>query len=114
MTIAWNQVEKHLQDHKRDIGWKGGPCVRLSLKTGEKYFVYRTIESSESIYAALAFLPEETIDENPKFHFIAVDPKEIYLIEAFEPEPRRPEALKRLNFTVVGARANTERLERKP
>ena len=71
------------------------------------------VAATDSVYAALTFLPEETIDENPRFHFIAVDPKEIYLIEAFEPEPRRPEQLKRLNFTVAGARATTERLEKK-
>jgi len=114
MTIPWTQVEKHLQDHRREIGWKGGPCLRLSLKSGEKFLIFRTVESNDSVYAALTFLPEETIDENPKFHFIAVDPKEIYMIEAFEPEPRRPEQLKRLNFTVQGARASTERIEKKP
>jgi hypothetical protein len=112
MTIPWTQVEKYLQDHKREIGWKGGPCLRLHLKSGETFLIYRTVESNENLYAALTFLPEETIDENPRFHFIAVDPKEIYLIEAFEPEPRRPEQLKRLAFTVVSGRGGTDRFEK--
>lgn len=113
MSIPWNQVERHLQEHKREIGWKGGPCLRVSLKSGEKYLVFRTVESTDTMFAALTYVNEETIDENPKFRLIAVDPSEIYLIEAFEPEPRRPEQLKRLSFTVQGARANTERLEKK-
>ena len=115
MTIAWTQIEKYIQDHRREVGWKGGPCVRLTLRNGEKFLIFRTIESTESLFAALTFLTEETIDENPRFHLIAVEPKEISHFEAFEPEPRRPEQLKRLSFTVdrAGARANTERLEKK-
>ena len=112
MSVPWHQVEKHVQEHKKEIGWKGGPCLRVSIKTGEKYLIFRTIEANESVFSALAFPPEDTIDENPRFLFIAVDPKEIYMIEAFEPEPRRPEQLKRLAFTVAGARLSTERLDK--
>ncbi len=111
MSLAWNQVEKHLQDHRKDVGWKSGPCLRISLKSGEKFLVFRTIETSETLFGALIYSPEETIDENPRFHYIAVDPKEIYMYEAFEPEPRRPEQLKRLTFSVN--RVGTERIEKK-
>jgi hypothetical protein len=100
MSLPWNQIEKYIQEHKREIGWKGGPCLRISLKGGDKYLIFRIVESTENLFAALAFLPEETTDENPRLHFVAVDPREIYLMDAFEPEPRRPEQHKRLNFTV--------------
>ena len=109
MSLPWPQIEKHLQEHRREIGWKGGPCVRISLRTGEKYLIFRNLVSDEHLFAALAFLPEETIDENPKFHYVALDPKEIIMIEAFEPEPRRPEQLKRLSFTVASARDKTDK-----
>jgi hypothetical protein len=111
MSLSWSQVEKHLQDHRKDVGWKGGPCLRVSLKSGDKFLVYRALEASEGVFAALCYTPEETIDENPKFHYVAVDPKEISMFEAFEPEPRRPEQLKRLTFSVN--RANTDRIEKK-
>ena len=106
MSLTWNQVEKHIQDHRKEIGWKGGPCLRLSLKSGEKFLVFRVIESTDTLFAALCYLPEETIDENPRFHYLALDPSDIYMFEIFEPEPRRPEQLKRLSFTVTSARAD--------
>ncbi|HZU96343.1 MAG TPA: hypothetical protein VFF73_06620 [Planctomycetota bacterium] len=113
MSLAWNQIERQLQEHRREIGWKGGPCVRISLKAGEKYLVFRVVESTDTVFAALTFLPEETIDENPRLQLVAIDPKEIYLIEAFEPEPRRPEQLKRMSLSVAKI-DKTERIEKKP
>lgn len=110
MSLNWQQIEKHLQDHRKEIGWKGGPCVRVSLKSGEKFLVVRVVESSERVFSALTYLAEETVDENPRFLYVAIDPAEIYLIEAFEPEPRRPEQLKRFTFVVS---RQTERIDKK-
>src|SRR5205823_14062460 len=94
----------------KEIGWKGAPCVRMTLKSGEKFFIFRAIEATEQIFSALTFLPDETIDENPRFHFVAVDPAEIALYEAFEPEPRRPEQLKRLSsFAAISSKAEKDR-----
>jgi hypothetical protein len=112
MSIPWQQVEKFIYEHRKEIGFKGAPCVRLSTKGGEKYLIYRSIEVTESLFAALAFLPEETIDENPRFKLVALDPQEIAIIEVFEPEPRRPEQLRRFSMSVQRP-AVTEKLEKK-
>jgi len=105
--IPWQTVEKQLQDHRRDAGWKGGPCLRIRLKTGESYLIHRVMEWSESCLTALAYLPAETLDESvARFTFLAVDPGEVYLYEAFEPEPRGPDQLKRL---TISPRERTER-----
>jgi hypothetical protein len=115
MSITWKSVEKHLIEHRRDLGWKGAPCVRLALKSGEKFFIFRTLESTEEFFAALVYVNEETIDETPRFHYMAIDPEQIAFMEAFEPENRRPEQLKRFMFVTTSAkdRERTDRLDKK-
>ena len=114
MGFPWKQVEKHLHDHRREMGWKGAPCVRVSLKTGEKYYIYRTLESTEDFFAALVYVTEETIDETPRFNYMGIDPEQIAFMEAFEPEPRRPEQLKRFSLSAASptSRTNTDRIEK--
>lgn len=111
MSFPWKQVEKHLHEHRKDLGWKQSPCVRLALKSGERYYVYRTLESNDDFFAALVYVNEETIDETPRFHYVAMGPDQIGYMEAFEPEPRRPEHLKRFSFATTSG-AKSEKVER--
>ena len=114
MSFPWKSVEKHLHEHRRDLGWKGAPCVRLVLKSGETYYLYRTLDSTDDFFAALVYVNEETIDETPRFHYLAIDPDHIAFTEAFEPEPRRPEQLKRFMFVASSAaKERTDRIDKK-
>ena len=110
MTIPWQHVEKQLQDHRKEAGWKGGPCLKIRLRTGEKYLIYKVIDWSDVCLTALAFLPEETFDDSvARFTLLAIDPAEIYLYEAYEPEQRGAEQLKRLAFQQRDRAAKTEK-----
>ncbi len=100
-----------VKDHKHDIGFKASPCVSLRLKTGERFMLARVLETSDKHVIALAFSEEEQTDETPRLRLLAVDPSQICLIEAFEPEPRSKEATRRFGFA---ARKDTTRVDGRP
>jgi hypothetical protein len=113
MSFPWKLVEKHLHEHRREMGWKGSPCVRVALKSGEKYFLHRTLESTDELFAVLVYLNnEETIDETPRFNYMALDPEAIAYMEAFEPEPRSSDEQRRFSFVATSAKERTDRLQK--
>jgi hypothetical protein len=98
--VNYDTILEHMKNNRKEIGSRASPCVRIRLRTGERFTLARILEANDNHFITLAFLDEETLDETPRFRFLAVDPKEICLIEAFEPAPRAPEATKRFGFPV--------------